>query len=64
MPQPKASKVLLDRAHANPKIEIRCATKIEKIVGEDHVTAIELESCNTGAKSRLEVEGILVRIGL
>jgi len=56
--------VLLDRAHANPKIEIRCATKIEKIVGENHVTAIELECCNTGAKSRLEVEGILVRIGL
>jgi thioredoxin reductase (NADPH) len=64
MPQPKASKALLDRAHANPKIEIRCATKIEKIVGENHVTAIELECCNTGAKSRLEVEGILVRIGL
>ena len=56
--------MLLDRAHANPKIEIRCATKIEKIVGENHVTAIELECCNTGAKSRLEVEGILVRIGL
>ena len=64
MPQPNASKVLLDRAHENPKIDIRYATKIEKIVGKDHVTALELESCDTSAKNRLEVEGILVRIGL
>jgi thioredoxin reductase len=41
-----------------------CATKIEKIVGEDQVTAIEMEGCNTGEKSHLEVKGILVRIGL
>ena len=64
MPRPKASKVLMDRAHTNPKIEIRCATKIERIIGEDHVTALDLASCNGGEKSRLSVEGILVRIGL
>jgi thioredoxin reductase (NADPH) len=64
MPQPKASKVLLERAQANPKIEIRCATKIERIVGEEHVTALELASCDSGEKSRLSVEGILIRIGL
>ena len=64
MPQPKASKILLDRAHDNPKIELRCATRIEKIIGGDRVTALEIEDRNTGAKSRLEVEGILVRIGL
>ena len=64
MPQSKASKILLDRAHDNPKIEIRCATKITAIVGNEHVTALELEDLNSGAKSRLEVEGILVRIGL
>jgi thioredoxin reductase (NADPH) len=64
MPQPKASKILLERAHANSKIELRCATRIEKIIGSDRVTALELEDRNTGSKSRLEVEGILVRIGL
>jgi thioredoxin reductase (NADPH) len=64
MPQAKASKILLDRAHDNPKIEIRCATRIERIVGGDRVTALELEDRNSGAKNRLEVEGILVRIGL
>ncbi|MCL2669829.1 MAG: FAD-dependent oxidoreductase [Syntrophaceae bacterium] len=64
MPKPKASKILMDRAFANPKIEIRCATKIEQIIGEDHVTALALVSCDSGEKSRLPVEGILVRIGL
>ena len=64
MEQPKASKVLLDRAQANGKIEIRCATKINRIVGSEHVEAVELECCSTCAQSRLEVEGILVRIGL
>jgi thioredoxin reductase (NADPH) len=64
MPKPKASKVLLDRANANAQIEIRCATKITAIIGDKHVTALELEDCNSGAKSRLAVEGILVRIGL
>lgn len=64
MDQPKASKVLLDRASADPKIEIRCATRINKIVGEDHVEGIDIECCNTCVQSGLEVEGILVRIGL
>ncbi len=62
--QPKASKVLQERALADPKIEIRCATKIEAIIGEEQVTALDLEDCSTGEKSRLEVEGLLIRIGL
>ena len=64
LPQPKASKVLQERALSNPKIEIRCATKISAIIGDEHVTGLDLEDCSTGAKSRLAAEGILVRIGL
>jgi thioredoxin reductase (NADPH) len=64
MPKPKASQVLLDRALSNPKIEIRCATKIERIVGDERVTAVEVEDRATGEKSSIPVEGILVRVGL
>jgi thioredoxin reductase (NADPH) len=64
LPQPKASKVLLDRACSNPNIAIKCGTRIERIVGEDQVTGIEIQDVATGAGSRLAVEGILVRIGL
>jgi thioredoxin reductase (NADPH) len=62
--QPKATKVLLERASSNPKIEIRCGTRIEAITGNDHVRALELQDMVSGTKSRLEVEGILVHIGV
>lgn len=64
MPQPKASKVLLDRAYANPNIEIKYGTKIEGIVGDEWVTGVDVQDVATGAKSRLAVAGIFVRIGL
>jgi thioredoxin reductase (NADPH) len=64
MPQPKASKVLLDRAYSNPGIEIKCGTKIEAITGNEWVTSVDVQDIATGAQSRLEVEGIFIRIGL
>lgn len=64
MPQPKASKVMLDRAASNPNIEIKCGAKIEQIIGNGHVTAIGIQDVASGAKSQVAVEGVLVRIGL
>jgi thioredoxin reductase (NADPH) len=64
LPQPKASKIMQERALADPKIDIQCATKIEAIIGDEHVTGLDLEDLATGTKSRLPVDGILVRIGL
>ncbi|TBL76310.1 NAD(P)/FAD-dependent oxidoreductase [Paenibacillus thalictri] len=61
---PRASKVLLDRAEANPNIEIKCGIKIESIVGDDWVTGVDYEDTATGTKSRLEVAGIYIRIGM
>jgi len=64
LPQPKASKVLLERAQADPKITIQCATRIEAVVRDEHMTALELTDCNMGIKSRLPADGLLARIGL
>jgi thioredoxin reductase (NADPH) len=64
LPQPKATKVLLERAMSNPKMEIKYATKIESIVGDARVRALELQDIATGAESRLPVDGILVHIGV
>lgn len=63
MPQPKASKALLDRACSNPNIEIELGTKIEAILGDEGVTAVDVRDVATGTGSRLAVEGVLVRIG-
>lgn len=62
MPALTASAILQERALANPKLEIRCGTKVENIVGESQVEAIEyLEGEKKGT---LKVDGILVHIGL
>ena len=63
MPQPKASKVMLERAYANPNVEIKLGTKIETVLGEEQITAVDVQEVETGQKSRLDVEGLLVRIG-
>jgi len=63
MAQPKASAVMLDRAYANPNIEIKLGTRIETVFGEEQVTAVDIQDVATGDKSRLDVNGLLIRIG-
>ena len=63
-PRPKASKVLLDRAYSSANIKFKLDVKIQRIVGDDRVTAVDLHDLATGAESRLPVEGVLVRVGL
>ncbi len=64
MAKGKVSKVLLDRAIASPNIDIKYSTKIERIIGDGEVKAIEIQDLNTGVKSELAVDGICVRIGM
>ena len=42
MPQLTASKILQERVLADPKITIRCGTKIEAITGNEHVREVDL----------------------
>ncbi len=64
MPDLTASPILQERALSNPKLEIRCETKVEAIVGESQVEAIEYLELGGGQRGTLEVDGILVHIGL
>jgi thioredoxin reductase (NADPH) len=64
MPQPKASKILLERAESNPNIEIKCGVKIESIVGDEWLTGVNIQETATGVQSCLTAEGICIRIGL
>jgi thioredoxin reductase (NADPH) len=59
-----ATALLQERASANPKLEIRCGLKVEAIVGDDRVKAIELVDKAGKRKETLKVDGILVHIGL
>jgi len=64
LPQCTATKILQDRAFSNPKIEVRCGSKIETIIGDEQVKALDLLDIQTGERSTLQVDGILVHIGV
>jgi thioredoxin reductase (NADPH) len=59
----RASKIMQDRAFANPKIDWRWNSVVEEVLGEGRVTALRLRDVETGATSDLEVTGAFVAIG-
>jgi thioredoxin reductase (NADPH) len=61
----RASKIMLDRARANPKIVFLANTVIEDVldVGKGHVTGVILRNVETGATWVRDVDGIFVAIG-
>ena len=59
----RASKVMQQRAFANPKINFRWNTVVTDVVGESTVKSLVLRDTNTDEKSNLEVAGLFVAIG-
>jgi len=59
-----ASTILQEKVSAEPKIKVRCGTKIEQISGDDCVRELKLLDLSTNERSTLPLGGILVRIGL
>jgi thioredoxin reductase (NADPH) len=59
----RASKIMQDRALANPKIEFKWNSEVSEVVGEGSVDAIRLRDTVTGEESELEVQGLFVAIG-
>jgi thioredoxin reductase (NADPH) len=62
MPRLTASAILQDRAKG--KMEVHTGTKVETIIGKDKVEAVECVEIATGLKKTLQVEGVLVHVGL
>ncbi len=59
----RASKIMQDRAFANPKIEFRWNAVVEDIVGNGRVDSLKLRDTVTGEISELGVQGLFVAIG-
>jgi thioredoxin reductase (NADPH) len=59
----RASKIMQDRAFANPKIEFRWNSKVESVTGDGSVTGLVLRDVETAATSDLAVTGVFVAIG-
>jgi thioredoxin reductase (NADPH) len=62
MPALSATAVLQDRLKSNPKIEVRLGVKVEAILGDERVEAVEIS--HNGQKESLKADGVLVQIGL
>jgi len=59
----RASKIMQDRAFANPKIEFVWNSEVSDVMGDGSVESIRLRDTVTGAESDLDVQGVFVAIG-
>lgn len=59
----RASRIMLERARSNPKIEFRLNTRVVDVVGDELVSSLRLMNVETGEISELKVDGMFVAIG-
>ena len=61
----RASKIMLERAQANPKIEFIMNTAIEEVfdLAQNTVTGVRLQNLVTGETSVRDVDGLFIAIG-
>ncbi len=58
-----ASKIMLEKAKANPKISFLTNKTIDEVVGEQMLTSLKIKDTKTGKISELKVQGLFVAIG-
>ncbi len=59
----RGSRIMVDRAYRNPKIEIHTNTAVEEVLGEAHVEALRLRDTATGIERTMPAEGLFIAIG-
>ena len=59
----RASKIMAERAKANPKIEFMFNTQVIDVLGEDKVSGLKLKNVVTGEESVRDFTGLFVAIG-
>jgi len=59
----RASKIMAERAFADPKIEIAWNSAVEAIHGDDKLTGLTLKDTVTGATRELDATGLFIAIG-
>jgi thioredoxin reductase (NADPH) len=59
----RASKIMADRAHANPKIEFLWNTEVTDVLGAEKVEGLQLRNTLDGSVSTRDFTGLFVAIG-
>jgi thioredoxin reductase (NADPH) len=62
--QLRASKVLQDRAFAEPKLKFIWDSAVERISGEPFLKTLHLKNLKTGNRAELNVSGLFVAVGV
>jgi thioredoxin reductase (NADPH) len=59
----RASKIMQDRAMANPKIKFLWDTQVVEMIGEGKLTGLRVKNVRTGEEQVVPVSGVFVAIG-
>ncbi|HEY5595617.1 MAG TPA: thioredoxin-disulfide reductase [Nitrospiria bacterium] len=59
----RASKIMQDRAKANPKIAFIWDTVVEDVMGDPVVTGVRVKNLKTGKTAEMKCDGVFVAIG-
>ena len=59
----RASKIMIGRALANPKIEIHTNTAIDEVLGDAKVDGVRLVDTETGEHRTMPLEGLFIAVG-
>lgn len=60
----RATKIVQERAFANPKLEIVWNTVVEEIMGSNIVEKVVLKDTLTGEKREMPIDGVFIYVGL
>ena len=59
----RASKIMVDRAIAHPKIDIHPNVAVEEVLGSEKVHGLKLRDTVTGEQTEMPIEGVFIAIG-
>ncbi len=59
----RASQIMSDRAHNDPKIEFAWNSEVSEILGDDKLSGVRLRDTVTGEERELDVTGLFIAIG-
>jgi thioredoxin reductase (NADPH) len=59
----RASKIMQDRAFADPKLEVLWNTQVAELHGDDKLSSVTITDTGTGEKRDLAVTGLFIAIG-
>lgn len=61
--QLRASKIMQEKAFANPKIKFIWNSVVTEILGEEKVTGVKIKDVKTGNGKEMKIDGVFVAIG-